>query len=728
MRKRNRIACMLLAGMMVVSTFAGCGAQTEGTSQTTEQTAAAPEEEAAAEPAKETGGTAEQTGSQPMDPSGMKPWMNTNVIGMVTEETTATEKDDYYLAVNHDWLMNTKLKDGKDNQMSWDADEIVKDRCLEFLNDKELRNAKDAQLARDAKNIQNLYELFNDWEQRDKAGVEPCRSRVDKLMAVQSISELNDYIADPENILWDCSPVNVSLGIDATDSSLYNVSITVHPFPSYSDSAEYEHETENGKREKEYHDAAFSYMMKRLGYTDEETKKYLDDSFSYEKQLAGSVMTVMESMDKDALKQQMNPVTIEELKEMAPNYPVVEKMKALGFENAERINVDEPKAIKKINELYTPEHFDEIKAYVLKGLVTSFIDIIDKDAYVTNYKLVCKMNGIEETEPDFSEDAYDTTRRILGNSFDRLYKEKYLTKEMKQDITQMCEDAIAVYRQMLSETDWLSEETRAAAINKLDNITIHAVYPEKWEDENGFELASKEEGNNYFDGYCDVLNNLIKMQQKKVNAKVDPEIWGVSILDCNAYYNPSNNSINIIPGLFCDATYNSDMSIEQKYGAIGTIIGHEISHAFDTVGSQYDEKGNIRNWWTDEDRQAFTDRNEKLIKYYDAVVAFDDGTPYSGQLVQTEAVADMAGMKCMLKMAEKEENFDYDKFFRAYAYLWARVATKENQERLTLTDSHPLHYLRCNVTLQQFDEFLKTYDVKSGDGMYLAPEDRILVW
>ena len=158
------------------------------------------------------------------------------------------------------------------------------------------------------------------------------------------------------------------------------------------------------------------------------------------------------------------------------------------------------------------------------------------------------------------------------------------------------------------------------------------------------------------------------------------------------------------------------------------MIGHEISHAFDSNGAQYDENGSLHNWWTDEDRAAFGERVSKVADYFGKIVPFDDGTPNNGKLIQTEATADMGGIKCMLMMAKKIDGFDYDKFFRAYAHMWQRMDSLQMCERLATADTHPLSYQRVNVTLQQFDEFLETYDIKEGDGMYLAPEDRIAVW
>ena len=145
-------------------------------------------------------------------------------------------------------------------------------------------------------------------------------------------------------------------------------------------------------------------------------------------------------------------------------------------------------------------------------------------------------------------------------------------------------------------------------------------------------------------------------------------------------------------------------------------------------GSQYDGDGNVRDWWTEEDKNAFRERTDKLVKFYDKVVPLDDDTEYHGTLIQTEAIADMAGFKCMLKMAEDVEDFDYDLFFKTYERLYAEVSSKERIVKMVHRRGHPLTYLRGNVTVQQFDEFMETYGIKEGDGMYLAPEDRIAVW
>ena len=474
-------------------------------------------------------------------------------------------------------------------------------------------------------------------------------------------------------------------------------------------------------------DALFTYMAGRFGIGEKEAEEYLADAFSFEKQIAASEKTVLESYAPTALQESINPVTMEDIRKLSPDFPLAAYMEHYGYAESKLINLNEPDWLPALNDLYTEEHLEELKAYILKGTLTGIVSYIDEEAFRKGDELSNKASGIEESEPD-EDVAYSLAMSIFPDSFSRLYIDEYLSAEMKEEITELCEDAVDTYREMLSETEWLSEETRKEAVNKLDHLTIHAVYPEKWEDDSMYEITGKADGGTYLKAIEDIARSGLEQMRSKINGTVDKEIWGINILDTNAYYNPTDNSVNIIPGFFCDVTYRNDMSIEEKYGALGSVIGHEISHAFDTNGAQYDEDGNVANWWTEEDYDAFMERAQKLVNYYDQVVAFDDGTPYSGQMVQTEAIADMAGLKCMLRMAEKIEGFDYDTFFQANARLWSRVDTLETAEALVMSDSHPLHYLRANVTAQQFDEFIETYDIQPGDGMYLAPEDRIAVW
>ena len=661
-----------------------------------------------------------QASALPMDSAVMKPWINSNILGMVTDDVTADIKDDFYLNINHDWLEKAELRPGYPEEMPlYDALEIVQERCMEILTD-------DTLTGEDADRIQAYYELWLDWDSRNEEGVSPIRPYAEKIEAVSTLDEMSALLVSEEAGLWRSSLANVGLGVNSDDSSLYEVNIGSTSL-SLGDAAEYKELTENGKRMKALMEKQYSYMLSRLGFSDEEIEETISAAFDFESQIAAFMKSTLERSDASALRESINPVTMEDIKTLSPNYPLAEYMENNGWAVSKLINLSEPEWLTGLNEVYTEENLPGIKAYLLCHYAGSLISNIDEDAYRTMQELTMEFTGATSSQPD-EELAYSETRQLFSGCFGRLYVERYLSEEIREEIRTFCQDAIDTYDEMFETVDWLSEETRKEAQNKLRHITIHAVYPDKWEDDSMYHVTAKKDGGSYFGALKEYIEASHEDALSKLNGKVDKELWGMDILETNAFYNPSNNSINIIPGFFCDVTYRSDMSLEEKYGALGSVIGHEISHAFDTNGAQYDAEGNVKSWWTDEDYAAFSDRAQKLIDYYDQVVAFDDGTPYFGQLVQTEAIADMAGLKCMLKMAEKVDDFDYDKFFRANAILWARTGSKEVMEYYATVDVHPLNYLRSNVSSAQFDEFLETYGIKEGDGMYVAPDDRIAVW
>jgi putative endopeptidase len=200
----------------------------------------------------------------------------------------------------------------------------------------------------------------------------------------------------------------------------------------------------------------------------------------------------------------------------------------------------------------------------------------------------------------------------------------------------------------------------------------------------------------------------------------------------------NNDAITVRDGKICTKTnncggilggslYDASMSREELFASVGDTVAHEISHAFDTTGAQFDEKGNLRNWWTEEDQKAFAQRADKLVAYFDNIEPFQDVNCVGSQ-IEGEAIADLVGFKCVLRIAAGQEDFDYKRFFESYAETWHSISTSETEYYLITQDSHPLAYLRINAVVQQFEPFFETYDVQPGDGMYLAPDKRIVMW
>ena len=663
-----------------------------------------------------------------IDISVMKPWVNSNIKGVVTDDVTADIRDDFYLAVNHDWLRDTEFYPGRPWATPWtQAADLVKERCFELLADESLRDLGGTE-GHDAELIQNYYYQYLDWESRNEAGLEPVMPAVDALLAVQTMEDLQSFLLSDvyDRFSTQDAPPLVPVAMDnyTQDSGLYQVNLEPTPL-LLGDSAEYKSLTENGKRIKKEREALASYMLGRIGMTGEEAQKAIDHVNRLDAALAEHEKTGADTADPSYIQSSVNPVTMDEIWELSPAYPLAQILEQKGWSGAERINVFEPEALKELNSLFTEENVEALRDKLLINVLLGYIIYLDEPAYREFTKEYMEKYGLSE-EPEINTRAYMNTRGMFPDSFARLYIREYLDESVRTEIRQMCQDVIDTYDEMLETTDWLSEATRKEARKKLKGMTINAVCPDKWED---YSIYPADGDGGIVETRLDCAKAKEQYDISRMNGEVDRAIWkDIDILDTNAFYHPYYNSINIVPGFFCDVTYRSDMSIEEKYGSLGAVIGHEVSHAFDSSGSQYDENGSLKNWWTDEDREAFDGRVSRLIEYFGNIVAYDDGTPNASKTIQGEATADMGGIKCMLRMAKKIDGFDYDRFFRAYAHLWQRLESLQSSEASTLSDPHPRCYQRVNVTLQQFDEFLETYDIKEGDRMYLAPQDRIAVW
>ncbi len=420
-----------------------------------------------------------------------------------------------------------------------------------------------------------------------------------------------------------------------------------------------------------------------------------------------------------------NECTWEELEKQQGNFPMTRILTAQGYGGSEVYNVIDPKLFQHMGDFYNEDHLDQIKNYLLVHTAILLGPKMDQETYQTCRDITNEAYGIEGVVST-EEYGYDCISKYLPYPMDYLYLDQWCTTRMQEDALQTVKEFKDVYKEMLLNEDWLSEETKQKAVEKLEAVEAMAVYPEKRYDYSTLDLS---DCNSYLDMLCRIDQYEEEKEKEKINGLVDRAYWEMESGVCNAYYDQTKNTVVILAGIMLPPLYSEDMGKEEKLAALGTIIGHELSHAFDTTGAQYDKDGNLATWWTDQDYQLFKERTQSVVQYLNRITPDNgSGEPVNGSRVQGEMIADLGGVKAALQIAAREENFDYDKFFRMHALHWREVMSKEAQQRLMATDEHPLDYLRTNVVLQQFQEFYDTYDIKPGDNMYLAPEKRIEVW
>ena len=641
-----------------------------------------------------------------------QPWVDHSIQDNVKGAQESALTDDFYWAVNRDWLSTAKIKPGESytSEFSVVSEEVKKD-AQNLLTDASLKG-HDAQL------IQTLYQDFMDWDARNQAGMKPLRATVKAINQISSMKELSDFICSSKD-----TPALISIqsGVSLKDSDRYVTCLDDEGF-LLDDAAEYANRTEAGDLYYKAMKKRAVTLLKRLGYSAKEARQMFDRVIAFEGKLAKAAYTSEDLMDPGYEQRSCNEMNDRQVIRLTKNFPMKAYIKGMGYGKSKTFNIYNPAYIKNADRLYTKKNLNNIKEYMLIRYLLENIESLDKKAFDVAIETGNMLTGADGKK-SYKEYGYLAVAGILPDALQSVYLEQHNAVEKQKKILDLCEKIAGEYRRMLEENTWLSEATKAKAVEKLDALKINAVIPDALEDYSSLKLK----GRSLYEDYERIADYYYEQDIARINQKVNKDIWDISTLETNAFYDAGNNSINILLGMLGGEFYQDDMSEEELYSGIGMVIGHEISHAFDPTGSQFDAKGNYANWWTDEDRAAFDARAQKLIDYFNNITAFD-GKKVSGKNIQGEAIADLTSLQCMLRLAKEKKDFDYDQFFRHYASIWRNYTTVQYESYRMKQDPHPLAYLRVNAMVQQFEEFYQTYHVTSADQMYLAPEKRLAVW
>ena len=625
------------------------------------------------------------------------PWPCIDLDGVVTEETTAELKDNFALAVNKDKILALEIPEGYSR-----AGTSV-DLAIQAAEDLKNMFLGDAPEGHDARLAYDYFQLLMDWDSRNAVGVAPLKAQTEQVEAIGSVEELSAYLSatppeDQLSAVWMCDS-----GEDLMDSN-HRIMIVADAELLLGDSAEYAALTPYGEIGKQAITELAEKMLLKLGYSEDEAAQKIDNCFAFETMLAPAIYTSEEQQRPDYYGRILNYVGLDDLKQMQGSLPVLESFANMGYPEAEAYLVLNPAGLEKLNVLYTEENLPLLKDYIIVHGVFSAAENLDRECYEWRNAFRNAVIGATGMLDDATVFSSEVSEKLKWPTAE-MYTATYLKQEDKDRIAAMIDEIMEAYHGIIEEADFLSDETRAKAIEKLDSITPNVLYPDSWEKYS-----------------CEELNESVK----EYSEPVDKEEWGDTPQTVNCFYNPLNNSLYILGAYAQGGMYNSEMSDEELLAKLGTVIGHEVSHAFDSKGAQFDKDGNMANWWTEEDQAAFLERNQKMVDYYNAMHPWE-GQDFYGSIMTGEAGADMAGVKVVLRIAAGMEDFDYDAFFRAYADKWLGKDTLQ-MAYIRINDVHPMLYLRTNCTLQQFDEFLDFYGITEGDGMYLAPADRVIIW
>lgn len=679
-------------------------------------------------------------------------WINSDVEGIVTEDTSVSEKDDFATASNKEWILSVADRVKKEQNVSCVEDnyKVIAQQKQALLNTAIAGgNFEENKVGMDKADYDHVSDVFTkvvsaaaDWDARNEADVEPLEKYISAIESIDTLDKMTNYLCDENGEFFSKDyliPFGVTSSLDEKEDE-YDVSIS----STFADSLDTE---DNGDLREAYVMETVKEILGKLGYSSSEATKIVKQCWQLETTLSehtSYIKIMSKNPSVDEIKKQFNHTyTADELVELAGNYPMMDILKTYNYDQSQKYIVYEPDYVKAVARLYKEKNLEKIKAYYIVHTILDAMPLLSRDYYDQYEKYFTNISDSEdeeETEDKKEEESLDELSKedqILQNFvmsyingiFEEMYVTNYCSSEQKEYIQNLIQDAITEYEKILASEDWMSETTKQKAIEKLNCITTRALYPDELDNYEDLQLDES----NLVDVVAKINAYTLRKDAKKINTKINKKGWDVESMPftaVNAYYSPQDNSVTILAGIVASKELlDMNASDEENMGHLGYIIGHEISHAFDTTGYLYDKDGKEEKWWTDKDEEAFQKRVAKLVKYYSSFKSFRNSpSNINGEQIQGEAIADMGGLKCMIEISKHKENFDYQKFFRAFAGTWATCNSYRMELNRESQDEHPLPFLRTNVTVQQFEEFYEAFDIQPGDGMYLAPEKRIAVW
>ncbi|WP_066435103.1 M13 family metallopeptidase [Chryseobacterium sp. CCH4-E10] len=648
-------------------------------------------------------------------------------INLSYMDKSVRPQDDFFSYVNGNWVKTTQIPSDKASWGSFNAlRENVDDASLDILN-KILSESYSSDS--EGQKIQNLYASFMDTDKRNAEGLAPIKGDLAKIDAIKNLNDLQKYLLEATK-LGDNSFYGWRVGADLKNSKMNAVYLGGPDLGLGRDYYQKVNEA-NTKTLAEYQ----SYVGKLfgvLGYKNAEAsaKNVVD----FEKQLANYLLTLEQNRDANL---RYNPKNISELPALVKNVNLQTYLKNAGV-NTDRVIIGELKYYQNMDAFITQKNLPLLKDYLKYHLINGNASNLDENLEQIRFDFYSKyLQGQKEQRP-MNKRGLSLVNGVLGEAFGKLYVEKYFTPESKAQMETYIDYILKSFKQHINDMDWMSPATKVKAQEKLSKFTVKIAYPDKWKDYSQLKVESPKAGATLYSNLQNVSAWQYQRSLDKIGKPVDKTEWGMTPQTVNAYYSGSNNEIVFPAAILQPPFYNPKADPAVNFGGIGAVIGHEISHGFDDSGSRFDGDGNLNNWWTDEDRKNFDAKVGQLAAQYSAYEPVK-GSFVNGKFTSGENIGDLGGVAVAydaLQMYLKDHGnpglisgFTQDqRFFMSWATVWRTKSTDQYMTNQVKTDPHSPGVFRAFGPLVNQDAFIKAFDIKPGDKMYKAPEERIKIW
>ncbi|MFA6494633.1 MAG: M13 family metallopeptidase, partial [Candidatus Paceibacterota bacterium] len=471
-------------------------------------------------------------------------------------------------------------------------------------------------------------------------------------------------------------------------------------------------------------------MFRLLQKNPKECAIILEAIMRIETELAKASMTRVELRD---IEKQYNRRTLAKLAKEAPGIDWQKYFRLVGISNTGELIVNQPMFMKRAGELITEVSLDEWKAYFTWHVVSGSANFLGKLFVNEHFKFYSTvLSGVKKQRPEW-EKTVAFIDGTVGEALGKLYVKKHFDHESKKKINELVDNLFAAYREHIEAVDWMSPRTKKLALKKLAAFKRKLGYPDKWKGYKGLTVRP----DSYIENYWRVHEFEWKRELRKLKKKPDLMEWHMTPPTVNAYFNPVMNEIVFPAGVMQPPFFDAEADDAVNYGAIGSVIGHEITHGFDDQGRQFDGTGNFKNWWTDEDKKKFEEKAKVIEEQFNGYTAIDN-MKVNGALTLGENIADLGGLTIAFTAFKKsQEGKDRkildgftpeQRFFLGYAMTEREQIRPELLKKIIVTDPHSPSIFRVNGPLSNMPEFIEAWGVKKGDKLYRKPEDRAKIW